>query len=149
MSKDKIKGLKIYAHEWEQDVLEGIPGTEEMTAASWYGVDYKPIKVDFVVKKVEEMIKIGGTDVLFIHIPGHTPGSIALIVEDDEKKILFGQDIHGPFEKQFRSNKKDWANSMKLLISKNCDILCEGHYGIYKSPDKVLKFIRGQLRQNN
>ena len=85
---------------------------------------------------------------MFIHTPGHTPGSIAVIVEDEGKKILFGQDIHGPFMKEFNSNIDDWTDSMKKLISKQADILCEGHFGIYKPAQQVEKYIRSQLRQN-
>ncbi|MCP4762532.1 MAG: MBL fold metallo-hydrolase [archaeon] len=140
--------LKIICHEWEKPVLEGNFENKDMTAASWYGVKYRPIKVDLTLKKEEETHNIGGTDLHFIHTPGHTPGSISIIVEDEGKKILFGQDIHGPFMREFNSNIQDWANSMKLLISKNCDILAEGHYGIYKSPEKVKKFIQSHLKQN-
>ena len=32
-----------------------------------------------------------------IHIPGHTPGSMAIII-NMEKRVLFGQDIHGPYD---------------------------------------------------
>lgn len=141
--------LKIYAHDWEREPIEGVPGTEKIIAASWYGVTYYPVKVDIILKKQEETHKIGGTDFLFIHTPGHTPGSIAVLVGDDGKKILFGQDIHGPFMEEFNSNLNDWADSMKLLISKHADILCEGHFGIYQPAPIVEKYIRGQLRQNN
>ncbi len=141
--------MKIYAHDWEREAIEGVEGTESITAASWYGITYNPVSVDVVLKKQEETHTIGETNFLFIHTPGHTPGSIVVIVIDEGKKVLFGQDIHGPFLRDFNSNMKDWADSMKLLISKNADILCEGHYGIYKPAANVEKYIRGQLRQNN
>lgn len=141
--------VKIYAHDWEREAIEGVPGTEKIIAASWYGVSYYPVTVDVILKKPEEKHKIGGTEFLFIHTPGHTPGSIAVLVEDEGKKVLFGQDIHGPFMDDFNSNINDWADSMKLLISKNADILCEGHYGVYQPGPEVEKYIRGQLRQNN
>ncbi|MHA1729280.1 MAG: MBL fold metallo-hydrolase [Promethearchaeota archaeon] len=146
--KQKFPQLKIYAHEWEKPVLEGKNGTEKMTAADWYGLKFKPIKIDEVLTKVEEKHTIGGTEFLFVHTPGHTPGSISVIVEDDDEKVLFGQDIHGPFEKIFNSNIKDWIKSMKLLLSKECSILCEGHFGIYRTPREVEKYIKGQLNQH-
>lgn len=146
--KKKLQ-LIIYAHDWERDAIEGAPGTEGIIAASWYGVTYYPVKVDVVLKKKEERHTIGGTNFLFIHTPGHTSGSIAVLIEDENKKVLFGQDIHGPFMKEFNSNINDWANSMKLLISKKADVLCEGHFGIYQPAEKVEKYIRSQLRQNN
>ncbi len=146
--KKKIN-LKVYAHDWEREAIEGVPGTEKIIAASWYGVTYYPVSVDVVLKKSEEKHIIGGTEFLIIHTPGHTPGSIAVMVKDEGKKILFGQDIHGPFMREFNSNINDWANSMKILISKQADILCEGHFGIYQPGQQVERYIRGQLRQNN
>ena len=145
----KNLNVQIYAHDWEREAIEGVPGTEKIIAASWYGVPYYPVKVDVILKKQEEKHKIGRTEFLFIHTPGHTPGSIAVLVEDEDKRILFGQDIHGPFMEEFNSNISDWVDSMKLLISKKADILCEGHFGIYQPAPNVEKYIRGQLRQNN
>jgi glyoxylase-like metal-dependent hydrolase (beta-lactamase superfamily II) len=143
----KFPNLKIYAHEWDKSAIEGDENSQKKTVATWYGKKYKPVKVDVVLTKIEEKHDIGGTKFLMIHTPGHTPGSISIIIEDDNKKILFGQDIHGPFMKEFDSNIRDWANSMKLLLSKKCDILCEGHFGIYETNLKLEKFIRGQLKQ--
>ena len=141
--------LRIYAHDWERDAIEGVPGTEKTIAASWYGVTYYPVTVDIVLTKPEQKHNIGGTEFIFIHTPGHTPGSIAVMVQDEGKKILFGQDIHGPFLQEFNSNIDDWATSMKKLISKQADVLCEGHFGIYKPAQQVEKYIRGQLRQHH
>jgi len=120
-----------------------------MTAETWDGVKYKPVSVDIVIGEKERKVKLGGTDFLFIHIPGHTPGSMAVVVVDDGKKVLFPQDVHGPFLKEFNSNIDDWAKSMKYLLSLECDILAEGHYGIYNGKLKVKKFIKSQLSQNN
>jgi hypothetical protein len=69
-------------------------------------------------------------------------------VEDDGKKVLFGQDIHGPFYNDFNSNIQDWHNSMKRLLAKKCDILCEGHFGIFYTNFEVEKYINNQLKQH-
>lgn len=146
--KTTFPKIKIYGHEWDRAAIEGKPGTEGLTAANWYGIKYKPVKLDIVFEKEEEKQKIGGTIFTIIHTPGHTPGSISVIVEDDGKRILFGQDIHGPFMKEFNSNIDDWRRSMKILLSKNCDILAEGHFGIYKTKDSVEHYINSQLMQH-
>lgn len=144
----KYRTIKIYAHEWERDAIEGKGNYEKMTAASWYGVNYQPVSVDVSIKGEEEIINIGGTNLLFIHTPGHTPGSMSIIIEDEGKKILFGQDIHGPFMDDFNSSIQDWAQSMKKLVAKEPDILAEGHYGIYEGKEQVKKFIQKHLRQH-
>ncbi|MHA1339601.1 MAG: MBL fold metallo-hydrolase [Promethearchaeota archaeon] len=146
--KQKYPNIKIYAHEWERDAIAGRKGTEKMIAADWYGVTYKPVKVDVSIKLEEEIIEIGGLKFDFIHTPGHTPGSMSIIVEDDKKKVLFGQDIHGPFMEEFHSNIEDWKRSMKVLLSKEPDILAEGHYGIYKTKEDVAEFIKSHLRSH-
>ena len=146
--KEKCPNLKIYAHDWDVPAIQGERGTEGMTAASWYGADLIPVRVDYVFKKDVEVINLDRTKFSVFHIPGHTPGSIAVLIETEGKKILFGQDIHGPFMDEFHSNIKDWANSMKKLMGLDADILCEGHFGIYYGKEKVKDFIGGYLRQH-
>lgn len=141
--------IKIYAHSWDIAAIRGEPNTERLTAASWYGTELIPPKVDVVLKKDPEILNLEGTELICYHTPGHTPGSIAVLYENEEGiKILFGQDIHGPFMDDFNSNIEDWAKSMKFLISLQADILCEGHYGIFNGKDKVRNFIESQLRAN-
>ena len=144
---NKYKDIKTYAHEWEREAIEGKGNYEKLTAASWYGVSYEPVNVDVAIKAEEEKHKIGETEFLFIHTPGHTPGSMSVLIEDDGRKILFGQDIHGPFMDDFNSSVRDWAASMKKLISKEADVLAEGHYGIFYGKDDVKDFIKRHLRQ--
>lgn len=60
-------------------------------------------------------------------------------------RILFGQDIHGPFDPSWGSNMKLWRDSMRKLINLNADILCEGHFGIYKPAEKVRDYIEYYL----
>ncbi|MFX0101539.1 MAG: MBL fold metallo-hydrolase [Candidatus Hodarchaeota archaeon] len=146
--KKKFPEMKIHAHELDVPAIEGERGTERITAASWYGQTYRPVKVDVSIAKEKEKVVLGSRELLCLHTPGHTEGSISVLVEDDGKKILFGQDIHGPFLAEFKSNIQDWANSMQKLLDLKADILCEGHFGVYKGKDRVERFITNHLRQN-
>ncbi len=146
--KKIMPNLKIIAHELDAGVIEGKPGTEAMTAAAGYHATYTPVKVDVVLKKDVEEMDLGGTKFVFYHTPGHTPGSIAVVVSDGGKKVLFGQDIHGPFMEEFKSDIQAWAKSMKILLGLNADILCEGHFGVYNGADKVKDFINDHLKEN-
>ncbi len=139
--------VNYYAHELDADAIEeGGHNTE--TAASWYGVKYKPIKLKKRLKEKIEILKLGNLDFKCIHTPGHTPGSISVLIETSEMKVLFGQDIHGPFMSSFGSNLMDYQNSMKFLLEQNPDILCEGHYGIISPVEEVQKYIRYHMKQN-
>jgi glyoxylase-like metal-dependent hydrolase (beta-lactamase superfamily II) len=69
-------------------------------------------------------------------------------VDRPEGRVLFGQDIHGPFTKEFRSDIGQWRSSMHRLLELGADILCEGHFGIYKPRQRVERYIRGYLDQH-
>ncbi len=74
----------------------------------------------------DTVIKLGGCDFQCIHTPGHTPRSISVLVESEGKKVLFGQDLHGPFNQSFLSDLQDYQMSMQKLLDLEADILCEG-----------------------
>ncbi|MBT8490013.1 MAG: Zn-dependent hydrolase, partial [Deltaproteobacteria bacterium] len=82
----------------------------------------------------------------FLHTPGHTPGSIVLYIDRGGKRVLFGQDIHGPFLPSFDSDIEEWKRSMEKLLDLEADILCEGHFGIYRSKESVEKYIKNYLK---
>ncbi len=54
------------------------------------------------------------------------PGSLSLYRDRGEKRILFGQDIHGPFLPIPGSDIETWRRSMIKLVELEADILCEG-----------------------
>ncbi len=134
----KRLGLKIAAHEKDADAITNADRT--LTAADWYNINPSPADVDIVLRGERGIIgDISGLS--WIHTPGHTPGSVVFVYETGGRKILFGQDIHGPLSDGFRSDRRDYKNSLKKLIELNADILCEGHYGVIKGREKVRSFI--------
>ncbi|MGE5544490.1 MAG: MBL fold metallo-hydrolase [Bacillota bacterium] len=138
-------GAGVVAHELELDAVEN--GNPRLTAASWYGVKYQPVKVDRVIKQDGETLTMGNTKFVFLHTPGHTPGSLSILCMCAGLKVLFGQDIHGPFNKEWGSDIKKWRNSMQRLLDLDADILCEGHFGIYRPAQAVREYIESYLRQ--
>jgi glyoxylase-like metal-dependent hydrolase (beta-lactamase superfamily II) len=138
-------GTKILIHEADAKALE--TGDSGRTAADWYGVAFPPTAVDQKLKGAHEILKFGGEELHCLHTPGHTPGSISVYLDRDGKRILFGQDIHGPFHKSFGSDLAAWRKSMQALLTLNADILCEGHFGIFQPKEKVREFIEGYLEE--
>jgi len=130
-------GVKVIAHELDSEAIE----TGKGVGAEFYGVAYKPCKVDIKIKKSEESLKYGRHELKILHIPGHTPGSIAIYV-DMEKRVLFGQDIHGPYFLK-GADPKQAKISLQKLIDLKADILCEGHFGIYQPAAAVKRYIEG------
>ncbi|PKN63987.1 MAG: Zn-dependent hydrolase [Deltaproteobacteria bacterium HGW-Deltaproteobacteria-10] len=134
---------KIVIHELDAPPLE--KGDSIRTAANWYDTTFPPTKVDRKLKGAKEVLHFGAEQLHCLHTPGHTPGSIAVYLDREGKRILFGQDIHGPFHKAFGSDIEAWKKSMQLLLDLNADILCEGHFGIFQPQERVRGYIERYL----
>lgn len=141
----KRYGARIIMHELDADVVER--GDTKLTAAYWYGVPFAPLKIDVKLSRKEEFLMFGNHKLACIHTPGHTPGSISAYLDNSGKRILFGQDIHGPFMAEFGSNIDHWQTSMEKLLDLNADVLCEGHFGIFRPNKKVTDYIERYLEE--
>lgn len=137
-------GSKIIAHELDRSGIEG--ENNKLTAASMYGVDYRPVKTDMLLKGEQEKLSLGDLEFNFLHTPGHTPGSICVYIDTKDGRVLFGQDIHGPFSPAWGSDLSQWRISMKKLIALQADVLCEGHSGVYRG-EKVNNYIESYLKR--
>lgn len=138
-------GPKIYIH-----ILDAPPfekGDQILTAASWYQTTFPPTPVDVKFNSPEEVLRIGGEKIICLHTPGHTPGSICIYLDKDGKRVLFAQDLHGPLLEEFGSNLRDWDRSTKKLLELDADILCEGHFGIFKTKKEVKDYILSYRHQ--
>jgi len=116
-----------------------------VTAASWYGAKIAPLSIDHKIRGRRESFKIGTGEILSYHCPGHSPGSVVYMVKFEKIRVLFGQDVHGPLDPSLLSNSEDYIRSLKFLLSLNADILCEGHFGVFKGKKKVEAFIRSYI----
>ena len=136
-------GCKIVAHEMEARFLE--EGDQRVTAAKWYGAFLEPFQVDVKLKGERQDLWVGEKRIEALHVPGHSPGSLVYVTESEGLKILFGQDVHGPLDASLLSNREDYRHSLKLLLSLQADVLCEGHYGVIRGKDEVADFIESFL----
>ncbi len=137
-------GCKIVAHSLDAFYLE--EGNNTVTAASWYNATLQPFMIDRKLKKPEETVKLGTLGIKALHVPGHSPGSVVYLMESDEKRVLFGQDLHGPLHPVLKSNREDYNRSLKILLDLDVDILCEGHFGIFDGKKQVRDFITSYLQ---
>jgi glyoxylase-like metal-dependent hydrolase (beta-lactamase superfamily II) len=136
-------GCRIVAHSLDARAIE--EGDVSMTGADLYGIELQPIHVDQVLEGKEVGLDFQGGSLQGLHTPGHTPGSISLYF-DRGVRILFGQDIHGPLMPRFGSDINQWRISMGELLKLDADILCEGHFGIYRTKEAVREYIMGYIR---
>lgn len=136
-------GAQVIAHEIDAEAIERGTGV----AAEVYGVDYIPCRVDIKVRGDGDTLRFGGYDMNIIHIPGHTPGSIAAYIDIEGSRVLFGQDIHGPYYRDWGADPELAKASLRKLIDLKADILCEGHFGIYRPASAVEDYIRGYMER--
>jgi glyoxylase-like metal-dependent hydrolase (beta-lactamase superfamily II) len=141
--KEHFPGLKIVAHAGDAKAIQ--TGDPVKTAATWYGTNLPPLEIDNLFEGDKKIIEAAPTFLTLLHTPGHTPGSCVAVVEREGHRILFGQDIHGPFMPEFGSDLSKWHISMERLLGLEADILCEGHYGIIVGKEAVRHFIQQYL----
>jgi glyoxylase-like metal-dependent hydrolase (beta-lactamase superfamily II) len=132
-------GCRIAAHAMDAPFLER--GDNVVTAASWYGGQVTPVSVDIALTGERQTLEVGGRPLEAIHIPGHSPGSLAYLLQSDGKRVLFAQDVHGPLAPSLLSNEADYQRSLRRLRDLDADILCEGHYGVFEGREEARRFI--------
>lgn len=136
-------GCRIIMHELDAAALRS--GDDHATAAGMYGVSFPPTPVDETFSGQEHRLAIGNDTLVLVHTPGHTPGSISAYIDLGGRRVLFAQDVHGPFMAAFGSDIHEWRQSMERLIGLAPDILCEGHFGIYEPKDRAIAYVQGYL----
>jgi glyoxylase-like metal-dependent hydrolase (beta-lactamase superfamily II) len=136
-------GCRIVAHSLDAAYLES--GDSVVTAADWYGARLNPLKIDHVIEGTKEVFQFGGDTLTAYHCPGHSPGSLVYLTNLGSNRVLFGQDVHGPLESSFLSDRGNYVHSLKFMMGLNADILCEGHFGIYRGREHIKRFIESYL----
>lgn len=93
----------------------------------------------------EEFLEFGTVRLQVIHIPGHTPGHIALF--EPQSRVLFSSDVDlshfGPWYGNLRSDPEMFRKSILRLIELNPKVLATSHGGIVT--DNVSKRLQDYL----
>ncbi|MBK6963504.1 MAG: MBL fold metallo-hydrolase [Bacteroidales bacterium] len=138
--KDKF-GLKVIVHEAEAGYLlsgnSPVPaGTNSFT--SWligtFGdwtekkVRYQPCEADIIIKKENEF-SFPGIDARIIHTPGHSAGSVCLIV--DNEIALAGDTLIGTFSGScfppFANDVPELMRSWEKILKTGCRLFLPSH----------------------
>lgn len=145
--KEFNKDIKFYAHELDAKDNE-LKIRDPSIAQMYTDYKYEPVKINRIIKNDNEILKFGNYEFKCIHIPGHTPGSVAYLLETGGKRILFGGDLPGVVLNTQGGNLGAYIKSMQKLLEFEIDISCEGHENIIQPAEKVLKFIKGYVKFN-
>ncbi len=139
----RLTGCQVLIHALDAPALA--QGDPVRSAASWYGLPLESLTADLLLGE-EDVLQIAeNLSLNILHTPGHTPGSTAAWCQVEGQRVLFGQDIHGPFSPAFGSDLGQWRRSMDKLMALRADILAEGHYGVFRPAQEVEAFFRQQL----
>ncbi len=141
------KDIRFYAHRLDAERIEQKP-KDKYIQQFFPNYNYDPVKLTRKIKTDGEILKFGRFEFRCIHIPGHTPGSIAYFLETEQKKILFGGDVPGVVLRASGGNIGDYSRSMERLLDLNIDILCEGHADIIERARKVSDVVKAYVKFN-
>ncbi len=137
-------GSRLVMHELDARLVEA--GDQRLTAAFCFKVILEPFSLDVTLHGEEEDLYVGGQKFTCLHTPGHTPGSISVLMERDGRKVLFAQDIGAPLLKDFDCDPASWMESVAKLYSLKADILCDGHSGAYEPESLVREYLEYCVR---
>jgi glyoxylase-like metal-dependent hydrolase (beta-lactamase superfamily II) len=136
-------GSQIVMHALDAEIIER--GDQHMTAAWCFGIYLQPFLIDVKLRGEEGKLTFGDYTVNWVHIPGHTPGSIAIYLDSGGKRVLFGQDISAPLLEDFKCDPTAWRKSMDKLVALEADILCDSHAGVFQPKKRVKAYFEQSI----
>ena len=127
-------GAKLYADEAELEELKS--GGKSDHELGKYGVTFKPITPDFLLKN-NDKIKLGNTTLTMLHHPGHTKGSCSFIFktkdENRKYKVLIANfpsiiiDHKFSDAKAYPTIQKDYAYTLEAMKNLDFDLWVASH----------------------
>jgi glyoxylase-like metal-dependent hydrolase (beta-lactamase superfamily II) len=136
--KEYNKDIIFYAHELDAEAIEQELSDDKI----------ERIKITRKIEGDSELLKFGNLEFRCIHIPGHTPGSVAYLLQLEGKNILFGGDLPGIAINFQSGNLEAYLKSMQKLLNLDIDISCEGHEDLIFPAERVKKYIKGYMKLN-
>jgi metallo-beta-lactamase class B len=130
----KETGAKLYVD--EKDAQELKSGGKSDYELGKYGVTFKPVNPDFLLKN-NDKIKLGNTTLTLLHHPGHTKGSCSFLFETKDNnqtyKVLIANlpsiiiDRKFSDVKDYQNIQKDYAETFKAMKNVDFDIWVASH----------------------
>jgi glyoxylase-like metal-dependent hydrolase (beta-lactamase superfamily II) len=105
-------------------------GDPDLTCAGFlYNDVFHPFPVDFTLRGGERF-HIGEYDLEILHLPGHAPGCIGVMLNyarTDQTILIPGDSVQGAFGKQIKSSVPDWKKSVRSLMATKIDFMVTNH----------------------
>jgi hydroxyacylglutathione hydrolase len=124
-------GTKIISHPNEKEAIETLNEYSLYTMAQEWGLEFKAAPIDSTVVE-GDIIKVGEVELEVIHNPGHTPGCISFLLDEDGVLGLLCGDIAGASGNLGYINGPgfvldDWKASIKKLAALKPERMYPGH----------------------
>lgn len=123
--KNYYPNIKIIIHEYDNHGLTD----DSINMCSYLAIDSNFVPADIVVKDGDE-VKLGEITAKIIHTPGHTAGSISVLIED----ALFSGDtiFRGTYGRTDlpTGNEFDMQKSLKKILELNENIIIYPGHGV-------------------
>ncbi len=139
-------GSRLVMHELDAEIVAR--GDERLTAAFCFQKVFRPFPIDLILSGEEQRLAFRNQELVCLHTPGHTPGSISVYAEAGKKRVLFAQDLGAPLLEEFDCDPVAWRSSAEKLLALNADMLCDGHTGVYQPRRMVRKYIESCMASN-
>ncbi|MCY1662712.1 subclass B3 metallo-beta-lactamase [Chryseobacterium sp. SL1] len=130
----KETGAKLYVDEADADVLKS--GGESDYELGKYGVTFKPVKPDYILKD-KNVVTLGDSKLTMLHHPGHTKGSCSFLFETKDSKrsykVLIANMPTIIIDKKFSevtaypSIEKDYEYTLNAMKNLDFDIWVASH----------------------
>jgi metallo-beta-lactamase class B len=140
----KLTGAKMLANSKDAEVLAD-GGSSDYELAKKYGRTFEPVHVDGKLKD-GDLIKLGTTQLIMLHHPGHTKGSSSFLldVNDGTKtyKVLIANmptivtDREFSDISEYAEIAKDFAYSFTALRKQSFDLWLSSHAGQFSMHSK-------------
>lgn len=124
-------GCKIAAHESEKEDIETLSELTLYQQALDSGLSFEPTSVDICLSD-ERVLEVGEAVFRVIHTPGHTPGGISILYEEEGVRNLFAGDTASAqgrlgYVNALGYSHDDWRNSIRRMLELNPERLFPGH----------------------
>jgi hydroxyacylglutathione hydrolase len=95
-------------------------------AATLYGETFPPLGAQPLADG--QLVEAGQARLEILHTPGHTPGSVCVVVGVDGQRVLLaGDTLYGGFSPDIGSDVLSWRASLERLSKLELDSLSFGH----------------------
>jgi glyoxylase-like metal-dependent hydrolase (beta-lactamase superfamily II) len=136
----RLSGATVHAHDWEADIIEGDRLAQPVSMVPRGPISTYPMRIGLALGRpkhepcpvdrgLAEGDEIGPLRV--VHIPGHTPGSLAL--HDEQRSVLAVGDAVATWPRLgagwpgFNLNEDQYRDSLRRLARIEAEVIAVGH----------------------